>query len=488
MSQPTTGILLNSTDPPAPAENQNIVPQSDGSVPLQSITFYPQAATETLLGVVKPDGVTTSVAADGTFSAIASGDPSIIQAIQQQQYVFGVDTGIANAYLVQLTPPPAITQGSLAIFLAANENTGPSTLSIEGSPIVITAPITKQGTLALTGGEIGPGQIIVCIYDGTNFQIVSAGPPGTGGGGSGGGGTTLPDVIPSGTIDGLNVTFTVPTDGSPGPGGGVGSPSTLRGSALQTGTGSASVTVSLPPGSTVGDLAILFVSAAYSITLPSGWTSLYSYLVSTWNVLACSKILTGGDISTGSVTITASNTFDMAAGLAVFVGATGGVRETEGQVTSGSPVTMTNTTTSAVLSSDTAIYWASDREAAPPGPTLPVITPASGAAAELADASTTNAWSILAYQQMPGGSLAVANYIPSPGGGIGDHAVQVIVQTTGGAGPGAGGGALGNLYKNGVLQNPLGPTPDYTIVGTTITMANAPVSTPRPDWLLWVYR
>lgn len=69
MSQPTTGVYFNSTDPPAPAGFQNAVPQSDGATPEQALTFYPQAATPDLLGVVKPDNVTTSVAADGTLSA-----------------------------------------------------------------------------------------------------------------------------------------------------------------------------------------------------------------------------------------------------------------------------------------------------------------------------------------------------------------------------------------------------------------------------------
>jgi hypothetical protein len=69
MSEPTTGVYFNSTDPAAPANNQNVVPQTDGATPLQSITFAPQAATPDLLGVVKPDNITTSVAADGTLSA-----------------------------------------------------------------------------------------------------------------------------------------------------------------------------------------------------------------------------------------------------------------------------------------------------------------------------------------------------------------------------------------------------------------------------------
>jgi hypothetical protein len=69
MSQPTTGILLNSTAPSPPAGNQNVKPQSDGATPQQSITLYPQKATASLLGVVKPDGTTITVDGSGMISA-----------------------------------------------------------------------------------------------------------------------------------------------------------------------------------------------------------------------------------------------------------------------------------------------------------------------------------------------------------------------------------------------------------------------------------
>lgn len=71
MPAPTTSILLNSTTPAAPGGNQNVKPQSDGATPQQSISFYPQKATASLLGVVKPDGTTITVASDGTLSAAA---------------------------------------------------------------------------------------------------------------------------------------------------------------------------------------------------------------------------------------------------------------------------------------------------------------------------------------------------------------------------------------------------------------------------------
>jgi hypothetical protein len=486
VSQPTTGIRLNSTNPPAPDGNQNVKPQSDGLVPLQSVTFYPQPATDALLGVVKPDGTTILVGPDGTLSSNTAGAPDFITAVQQQLYVFAEDTGTANAYVVAQTPPPVIVIGSKVVFFAAHANTGPSTLTIDSSP-VSTSPLTKEGAIPLTGGEIENGQVIEAVFDGTNFQIVGGGSNSIGTGGSGGGsGSGLGDVIPAGAIDGVNTIFTIPTDGSPGPD--TGATTGLRGSAIQAGTGSNNITVTLPAGSVAGDLAILFCGYAYPVDVPSGWDTEYSFTTGLWNVFAASKVLDSGDISTGSVTVTNTTpylpyNYDMALGIAVFIGAGGGVRETQGGDASGT-ATITNTTSAAVQSSDTAIYWATNR--ATSTPTLPVIAPASGAATELQDATTVNAWSLLASQAMPGGVLAVTNTFPLPGGTSGIAAIQVIVENSA-SGGGSSGGARGNLYLNGSLQDPLKADPDYTLVGTTITMRTPPVAVPSPDSLLWVY-
>jgi hypothetical protein len=68
MPTPTVSILLNSTTPAAPTGDQNVKPQTDGAAPLQSISFYPQKATASLRGTVKPDGTTTTVDGSGVIS------------------------------------------------------------------------------------------------------------------------------------------------------------------------------------------------------------------------------------------------------------------------------------------------------------------------------------------------------------------------------------------------------------------------------------
>lgn len=93
--------------------------------------------------------------------------------IQNAVHTFAQDTGSANAYAVALSPPIGGYFKGLALqFLAANANTGPSTLAVNGFPAVA---VVKAGTNPLSGGEIAAGQIIAVQYDGNFFQIVGGG-------------------------------------------------------------------------------------------------------------------------------------------------------------------------------------------------------------------------------------------------------------------------------------------------------------------------
>jgi hypothetical protein len=69
MPDPTKSLCFNSTEPAAPSGNQNVKPQMDTNGPLQNFSFYPQKATASLLGVVKPDGTTMRVDASGNMTA-----------------------------------------------------------------------------------------------------------------------------------------------------------------------------------------------------------------------------------------------------------------------------------------------------------------------------------------------------------------------------------------------------------------------------------
>lgn len=92
--------------------------------------------------------------------------PNVLAAIQN----YAADTGVANAYQITLIPGPVIplVAGLVVRFLAANANTGPSTLSINGGTAV---NIYKSVDVDLAAGDIQENQIIEVVFDGTNYQI-----------------------------------------------------------------------------------------------------------------------------------------------------------------------------------------------------------------------------------------------------------------------------------------------------------------------------
>lgn len=131
--------------------------------------------------------------------------------IQQQSYTSGNDIGIANAYVVVLSPIPVIAKYSRVSFVAVHGNTGASTLALNGGSVV---PIVKNGSTPLVNGDIPTGAVVDLENDGTNWQIVSLIPssggsmvyPGGGiavstGGGAWGGSLTAPSGVLVGTSD-----------------------------------------------------------------------------------------------------------------------------------------------------------------------------------------------------------------------------------------------------------------------------------------------
>jgi len=83
---------------------------------------------------------------------------------------YAADTGTANAYVVALSP--ALFQyitGMPIFFKAANACSGASTININGLGV---KTIKKNITEDITAGDIQSGQVVMVIYDGTNFQLV----------------------------------------------------------------------------------------------------------------------------------------------------------------------------------------------------------------------------------------------------------------------------------------------------------------------------
>lgn len=87
----------------------------------------------------------------------------------------GSSAGVANAYTLTHSPPfpnaaVAYRFSSTYVFGAAATNTGPSTLNIDG---LGAKTIKKFFNQDLTAGDIQASQIVMVMYDGTNFQMVS---------------------------------------------------------------------------------------------------------------------------------------------------------------------------------------------------------------------------------------------------------------------------------------------------------------------------
>lgn len=96
---------------------------------------------------------------------------------------------------------------------------------------------------------------------------------------------------------------------------------TVRGHAIQAATAT-SITITLPAGSAVGDVAILCASGVWAVSRPTGWTAIDNQSGTNYNGAGFAKVLDSADISTGSVTVSLAGSGDATAALLVFVGST----------------------------------------------------------------------------------------------------------------------------------------------------------------------
>jgi hypothetical protein len=89
--------------------------------------------------------------------------------------IYSTDTGTATAYAIAVSPVPlAYVEGMTFRFKPAHTNTGAASLNVNSLGAV---SIRKHGSVALVANDLIAGQAIEVIFDGTNFQILSAGLP-----------------------------------------------------------------------------------------------------------------------------------------------------------------------------------------------------------------------------------------------------------------------------------------------------------------------
>lgn len=83
----------------------------------------------------------------------------------------GVDTGSVNAYIINFTANfTALTDGIIIAWIAANTNTGASTLNVNGLGVV---NILNQDSTALRAGQIFANQIVQVLYKGGNWLLLA---------------------------------------------------------------------------------------------------------------------------------------------------------------------------------------------------------------------------------------------------------------------------------------------------------------------------
>jgi len=97
------------------------------------------------------------------YSAAVSTPDSLIQIL------YGIDGGSTDDYVVSLdVAPTAYTAGMLVSFKANTANTGACTLNLNS---LGAKAIKKNTSEDLTTDDIKAGQVVVVVYDGTNFQL-----------------------------------------------------------------------------------------------------------------------------------------------------------------------------------------------------------------------------------------------------------------------------------------------------------------------------
>jgi len=86
--------------------------------------------------------------------------------------IYAADAGVADAYVVTLTPPIAAYAAGLVVrFKAANASvSGAATLNVNGKGV---KSLLKGDGSAIVAGDIAAGQPVEALYDGTSFKLIS---------------------------------------------------------------------------------------------------------------------------------------------------------------------------------------------------------------------------------------------------------------------------------------------------------------------------
>ena len=115
-----------------------------------------------------------------TVPAVQTALSSLTASVQDSSLITLTSVSGTNTITASLTGLTAYGVGKTFRFVSAGANTGAVTINING---LGAKAITKDGSTALSAGDIPTGAVVQITYDGTQFQLVS----GAGGGAKAGG-------------------------------------------------------------------------------------------------------------------------------------------------------------------------------------------------------------------------------------------------------------------------------------------------------------
>ena len=125
----------------------------------------PDASNQIMLG----DANVTEVKTAGGLTIGAT--TKVVGNLVSGTYNFAADAEASDTYVITLSPAPAAyTTGMMIVFTANTANTDGATVNVNG---LGAKNILKMHDQAVITGDIEAGQVVVCVYDGTNMQMTS---------------------------------------------------------------------------------------------------------------------------------------------------------------------------------------------------------------------------------------------------------------------------------------------------------------------------
>jgi hypothetical protein len=128
---------------------------------------------------ITKDGQTTVTAnipmANYKFTGLGAGSAAADSAnlSQVQSTVVKLLASVSGTDTITAVGSPTVASyaaGQMFYFVAAGDNTGAVTINIDS---LGAKAVTRDGSVALAAGDIKSGEVVVIVYDGTRFQVVS---------------------------------------------------------------------------------------------------------------------------------------------------------------------------------------------------------------------------------------------------------------------------------------------------------------------------